>query len=697
MNKRYAHLLEPLQIRGFTLKNRLMASKFSPHYSSFSYDTEFFTRVANNGAAVVTIGPGAYPGRELERYPDGGPARYPSKVDLTNQQVRKEYAGMIEKIHSCGSLVTVIMMEIEPILISISDFDEYEELMKQGEYVQSMIFRKREATSQELERLTDELAWRALDAKKLGADMVTFYMCYRSSLLALSLSPIFNRRTDRFGGNTMQERATLTLELFKKVRALCGEDFLIEMQMSAEEDQPGYTSEDWIEYCRLVEDYVDIVQIRATSCSNEHANGLNSTRDGEPPTLKFAQQLKEAGVKIKTAPITGFGDPDKIECYIREGRTDLVVMARRFLSESNYISKIENNQPEEIIPCLRCNECHGSSASCAVNPRVANWTVFPPPKGRKRVAVIGAGPAGMSAALIAQQRGHEVTLYEKEKQLGGQLKAACVPRFKWPIQDYLNFVRRKTEESDISIRAGICANKHLIEPEGYDTILCALGSSGKSIPVPGAQQDFVWLAEDVFGQEHRLGKRVAVVGGADTGRDTALHLAQCGHEVVMITRKQAKLFHDLHVQKAEERAFLSQENLSYIEHAAVLRIDEHQAELEIKKGIPKQLQGFVAMGIDVLGFRPSSLVPATMPAENSSVMVKDGVIAPRPYDESNATVVRETILYDNIVVSGGRQSRQAEAEQFSGLAPEYYVIGDNEHVGDIKSANASAYAIAMTL
>ena len=218
----YEHMLSPLKIRNKTLKNRLEASKFAPQYTTFDYDTEYFCKVARNGAAIVTIGPGVFPSRELEHLPDGSPVRFPTPVDLEKPEVRADFAEMIRKIHECGSLVTVSLMVMEPIYKGLSDFDSYEEIMAKGEYVQTMNFRKPEATTEELEKLTDEFAWRAGQYKELGADMVTFYMCYRSSILAQSLSPVLNRRTDKFGGKTTEQRATLTKELFEKVRKICG-------------------------------------------------------------------------------------------------------------------------------------------------------------------------------------------------------------------------------------------------------------------------------------------------------------------------------------------------------------------------------------------------------------------------------------------------------------------------------------------
>ena len=690
----YEHMLSPLKIRNKTLKNRLEASKFAPQYTTFEYDTEYFCKVARNGAAIVTIGPGVFPSRELEHLPDGSPVRFPTPVDLEKPEVRADFAKMIRKIHECGSLVTVSLMVMEPIYKGLSDFDGYEEIMAKGEYVQTMNFRKPEATTEELEKLTDEFAWRAGQYKELGADMVTFYMCYRSSILAQSLSPVLNRRTDKFGGETMEQRATLTKELFEKVRKICGEDFLIEIQTSAEEDQPGYTSDDWVEYCKYVQDLVDIVQIRATGCSDEHASGINFEKGQEPPMLKFARKLKASGCTLKTAPVTGFGDPDQIDRYIADGDTDIVVMARRFLSDGKYIEKVMSGNADDIVPCLRCNECHGMRPSCSVNPKVANWTEYPDPQVKKKVAVIGGGISGMEAALILDGRGHTVTLFEKSDRLGGQLNAAMVPDFKWPVRDYLAYMIKKVNNSGVELRLSEAPTPEQIKAGNYDVVICALGSAPKSVPVPGADNEDAVFAEDALLHEEKLGHRVVIIGGSDTGRETALHLARKGHEVTMLTRKQARLWHDNHVQMKEEQTFLETPGLSYIDHATVQSIGKNTMKVSVKRGIPKQIQGFRAAGAMGMGFIPCPAIPESMPLENGEFMAG---FMPRPYDESHMWIEEIEIPFDTLVISGGRKSASELAESFRECAKEFYVIGDNAKLGDIKAANASAYETAMNI
>lgn len=128
----------------------------------------------------------------------------------------------------------------------------------------------------------------------IGFDMVTFYVSYRGSILSCSLSPLLNQRTDQYGGPSMKDRATLTLEIFRRVREACGEDFIIEVQISGSEEAPGYTEEDFLDYCALCEGLVDIFQIRGWDGSYTHVNGHNTTPEN-PYNLRFAEAFKNGG------------------------------------------------------------------------------------------------------------------------------------------------------------------------------------------------------------------------------------------------------------------------------------------------------------------------------------------------------------------------------------------------------------------
>ena len=444
----------------------------------------------------------------------------------------------------------------------------WDEIPKNGDY-NSAVFRNKPGISYErLQILIDEFAFRAKEAQDMGFDMCTFYMSYRSSILATSMSPLLNQRTDKYGGKTMEERATLAKEVFAKVKEVCGPDFLIEAQISAEEEAPGYTLDDFLDFCKALEGYVDIIQIRGVDGSATHVNGLNCEK-GHPTSIDYAAAFKARGINIACAPVGGYGDPALMEQYLQEGKTDLFALARQFLADDHYYEKLQAGAaPEEIVPCIRCNGCHGHH-TCAVNPRLGRQrNLFAPETSPKKVAVVGGGPAGLMAAITAANRGHSVTLYEAGAKLGGQLLAAGTPDYKWPIREYLSYLLRELDKAGVAVKLSTPATPELLKAGGYDAILAAVGSAPARPPVKGAEK--AWLAEDVFGREAELGKKVVVIGGADTGRDVSLYLARAGHQVTMVTRGQIQLASDMHTERLERESFETNENFSYVDFAQTL-------------------------------------------------------------------------------------------------------------------------------
>jgi 2,4-dienoyl-CoA reductase-like NADH-dependent reductase (Old Yellow Enzyme family)/flavin-dependent dehydrogenase len=648
-------------------------------YPTIAEAEKFYLRMANNGAGVVTFQPGTYPGRELDSGRRYGGLKLMSMLD---PDVRKGFKGINDKLHAMGTLSSASLMDIEPQDVGIADIPNWDEIPRTGDYSERL-HNCPGISAERLEKMLQEFIFRSKDLYSVGFDMVTFYMSYRGSILANSLSPCYNQRTDKYGGKTMAERARLTLELFSRIKKACP-GLLIEVQISGEEEPPGYTVKDWLEYCKLCEGLVDIFQVRGYDGSSTHVCGHNM-KPHSPPNLRYAEAFKKAGIKALVSPVGGFGDPDDIEKFLAEGKTDLVSISRYFLVDSEYGKKVAEGRGEDITPCLLCNGCHGRHR-CAVNPKASSTISYPKPAKSKKVAVLGGGPGGMEAALTAAERGHKVTLFEKKGVLGGQLVSADYPGFKWPIKAYRDWMSNKIAHSNIDLRLNTEATPELLKAGGYDAIICALGSVAKNVPVPGADADFVWLADEVYGHEAELGHRVVIVGGASTARETAVYLAECGHKVTMITRTQAVFFSDLHSQRAEEDACLKNPNFSYIEHATTKEIGKGYVVCDVKLGIPHVPMGFT--GFVLKGDSRIRTLDGALEGPGWPVAV---------FDESHVTVETRRVEFDSVVVSGGRKPNAELAESFRSVAPEFYIIGDNAKVEDIRESIYSGYDAAMRL
>ena len=512
----YTHLFSPVTVNGITLKSRMTHSKSggsvdgSPE--SFEKATRYFTNIAQNGAALVCMIVGTWPDCEGKR-------SVMSRLSMDDPNVQAGFTKMIQAVHQYGTLCSASLMNVEPQEMNISHLDKWD-FDFQGDYNPN--FKNNpEISAERIEGMIEDFVYQSKELQKIGFDGVTFYMSYRASILANSISPVLNQRKDHWGGSTLEEQARLPLTVFRRIKEACGSQFLIEIQTSAEEEPPGYDVDYWLDFCKLCEGLVDIFQVRGWDGSYTHVGGYNSSKES-PWNLQFAEKFKQRGIKALVAPVGGFGDPDTMERFIAEGRTDLIAMARQYYADTDIGRKLRSGHGEDVTPCLRCM---GKCDYCSVNPRVPlinDPNLFHPSGKRKKVAVIGGGVSGMRAAITAAEQGHQVVLYEKSGQLGGQAKFAVYPDFKWNLRDYLYWMIRQTEKCGCEIRLHTRAMPEEIKKEGYDAIILAMGSEAKRIPVPGADAQTVYTIDDVYGHEQELGQRVVLVGGGASGKETAL-------------------------------------------------------------------------------------------------------------------------------------------------------------------------------
>lgn len=660
MQHKYAHILSPIRVGNLILKNRLINSKCIPEgiQGPQTWPTEqtinFAASLAKNGAAIVTCAPGMF--RDCDPH-----AMFTSEFDMENRHVKRCFRRMIDRIHAHGSVASASTMIYVPADKGISDIYDMsvipEDVLKPGpECVLGQDGKPLPGmTKEEIQTFIQKFARRCQQLQSIGFDMVNIYMSYDTSILAKSLSPVFNQRKDEYGGS-FENRARLTLELFRAIKDACGQDFPIEIQISGREfPDGGYTTEDFVRYCKLCEGLVDIFQIRAWTGDMTHASHYTSAKEN-PTNLQFAEAFKKAGIKGLCAPVGGFQDLDLIEQFIAEGKTDLVAMARAFICDEEYGIKLLEGRGEDVRPCIHCDNCH--QAYCAVNPKIGLQEVWPhmfdAPRTIKKVAVIGGGPAGMEAAITAAERGHQVILFEQADTLGGQLKHADYLSCKWSLHDFKEYLIRETKKAGVQVRLNTTATPDMVE--GFDAVIAACGARAKSSPVPVAEGIKVWTPLDVFGHEAELGHHVAVIGGAMTAVDTALYLLENGHTVTLLTRnRQAGHDYNAHNRGAFKNMLYGQKNLTILENCQTKNIGNGILEYEQTFGAPEPM---MPMGN-----------PDDMPPMPGPMAQNDGPKEP-PRVEAG------TISFDSVVVSAGRDGLVEESYAFAGKTPEFYIAGD---------------------
>lgn len=639
MEHRYKHILQPLRVQNRVLKNRLLATKMTsqqlqgPENFPAEATIRFYEQTAKNGAAIVCCMMGGYPDKNGRLSPM-------CKMDMTDWDVRSYFAQIADRIHAYGSLASASLQDVEPHDVGICYLDNWDEIPMKGDYSRNLE-NKPTISKEEIQDLIADFARQSKDFKRLGFDMVTIYMSYRGGILANALSPVLNQRKDEYGGSP-ENRMRLPLEVFKAIKDACGSDFIIECQVSATEEEPGYTFEEFLDFAEKAQEYVDVFQLRAYEGALNHGNGFNQ-EEHKPYMLQFAEGMKKRGIKSVISPVGTFQDLDDIERFLAEGKCDAVSMARAFICDPHYGDKLLEGRGEDVVPCLRCNTCHG--ARCRVNPRHGLEHVmdgmFPAQaKASRKVAVIGGGPAGVTAALTAARRGHKVTLYESACELGGQLNHVDYMPFKWPLRNYRDYLRRQAEKSDIDLRLNCRATPEILEKEGYDVILAACGANGtRPAAVKGAELSM--LPMDALGNAE-VGQKVIVVGGRDVGLETGLALAAEGKDVVVLSRQKRFRF-DMHTMKAIRDYMDAHPNFEFRPLCTTLEIG------------------------------------------------KDFVI----YQDAQGN--RQRLACDTVIFSGGRAAETDECLRFAGIAPQFYVIGDAQKPASVREAVYAGYTTAMRL
>ncbi len=665
MQSKYPNILSPLKVGNVMLKNRLVGSVALPHYLQgpelFPNEQviQHVSNIAKNGAAIVVFSDWSNMTQRKVGNIDG---RHFPMYDLTDESVLNYLSQLADAVHYYNSLVSIQPSFFNPKGLYIVDSPActpeeagrlasekpvYRMRLMTGEFGQWQ-----QITEDEIEAYTDSVADRMYFYKMLGYDMCTIHMAYCMTFLGQFLSPLTNFRTDQFGGS-LENRARVPLSLFRKIKQRCGQDFLVEVEISGQEEPGGLTTEDMIDFGRMAEGLIDIFQVRAETMDTAQPVPFNAAK-GQYRTISFAEEMKKAGVPQKIEVVGGYDDIDDSERFLAQGKTDLIGLARSFICEPEYVKKIQEGRGEDIVPCIRCNRCHGLNLTgpwisvCSVNPVMGlahKIDQMNPPVDRvKRVAVIGGGPAGMKAALVAAQRGHNVTLFEEKDVLGGQLCHSDYSEMKWTIRRYKDYLIRQLEKSTVDVRLNTKATPEMIEAEHFEVVLAATGAVPKLPNIPGADTSGAWMPVQVYGHENELGERVIVVGGAETGCETALHLAELGHQVTLLSRQDA----------------LAKEATPTHYRAELLRRMTEEERLEIH-------------------------------IQARTTLVKPGSVT---YEDSTGVY---QLKADDIVLCGGVRPLQDEAMAFYGSAAVFDYIGDCRKPGNIQTCTRQAYAAASQI
>ena len=405
-----------------------------------------------------------------------------------------------------------------------------------------------EMTQEKIAETVEKYADAAARMKRAGMDIVLVHGGH-GNLISQFTSPLYNHRRDEYGGS-LENRARFAVEVCDAIRRKCGEDFVIEFRISADEiAEEGMHFPETLRLIDILQDHIDICHVSAGLHSDfdmkYYRNWCQNFLMDRCYNVHYARDVKKAFPNLLVTAVGSITSLDYAEEILGSGWADFVAMCRPLMADPDMPRKYAENRPEDRRPCLRCDTCTKhlfvpKPIYCAVNPVSGMAPALrdgqvPRADVRKKVAVVGGGPAGIQALMTLCDRGHDVTLYEKSGVLGGSVIAAALPYFKADMRDYLDWLRRQPAKYPARVLMNTEATKERLDREDYDALVIACGGR-PLIPrgIPGIDLPHVSWAPDAEQGNGFVGDRIAVIGAGSVGVEAAIEYAARGKAVTII-------------------------------------------------------------------------------------------------------------------------------------------------------------------
>jgi 2,4-dienoyl-CoA reductase-like NADH-dependent reductase (Old Yellow Enzyme family)/thioredoxin reductase len=528
-------LFQPGRIGDLELKNRLvMAAMGCPYADQEGYITQkiidYYAERARGGVGFIITSIASF-------LPE---ARFPNIPALHHDKFIPGMKQLAHAIQSCGARIACQLayqtyMDIGPSAIPCFTYQ----------------VTPKEISQDEIHRIIEAHAEAGRRCKEAGFDAVEIHAAHGYFLSAF-LSPFRNRRTDEYGGS-VNNRARFAYEVVARTREKVGPDFPVLIRMNGSDFLEGglTINEAQQQAVMFVEAGADAIDVTAATPDSRQWRDLTYMHpDGA--IVHLAEAIKKA-VKVPVITVGKIGDPVLANNIIKENRADFVAMARALLADPELPNKAKEGRFDDIRKCLYCNNCrigrispegvkikNSTETSCTVNPALMREQEFKlkPAALRKKVIFIGGGLAGMEVARISAERGHEVYLYEKTGELGGQWNIACSLPAKAGFRNLLQHMVRGLDKAGVKVILNKEVTRHFIEEEKPDVVVVATGATVLTLDVPGSNGKNVVQAVDVIAGKANMGNRVVVIGGKNRGMEVADFLATQGKKISLITRNR---------------------------------------------------------------------------------------------------------------------------------------------------------------
>ncbi len=527
MNSPYPHLLSPLDLGFTTLPNRVLMGSMHTGLEDRAADypklAAYFGERARGGVALIVTG-GIAPSVQGWLGPFASKLSWPWEVN--------RHRKVTHAVHAEGGKIAMQILH--------AGRYGYHPLSVAPSRLKSPItpFTPRELSARAIENTIEDFVQTAVYAREAGYDGVEV-MGSEGYLINQFLVARTNRRDDEWGGS-FENRMRFPVEIVRRTRAKLGKDFIIIYRLSMLDlVDDGQTWDEIVQLAKAIE--TAGATLINTGIGWHEARIPTIVTSVPRAAFAFVTQKMKADVRIPLITTNRINMPEVAERIIASGQADMVSMARPLLADAEWVNKARANRSDEINTCIACNQAcldhvfERKTASCLVNPRAGaetelNWTRTAKPQ---RIAVVGAGPAGLACATVLAERGHRVTLFDAASEIGGQFNMAKKIPGKEEFHETLRYFGRRIQITGVQLKLGTRVEASDLAPAQFDAVVLATGVTPRTPRIEGLDHPKVLNYVDVLAHDKPVGQRVAVIGAGGIGFDVAEFLVDQGHSATI--------------------------------------------------------------------------------------------------------------------------------------------------------------------